>query len=360
MTTTGPLYRTNNLLNFWLYRKWYRQKPPFPASGRPPSEYVFSTCNVTRRSGTFATQYAGNTVAGFNVQSLTVNGMDRYRAINKAYGKFVDSVNEEAMLLVNTYERKQAVKMVENSANRMLYAFLLLRKGYRAQAMKALGLTPKGSKWNKAKDVSGLWLEFHFGWEPLVKDIYSACEILQADYSPSVAKGVGTTVTTTGSRSAPNKYWNARVTNRFICKMQAEVDVTNPNLHRAAQLGLINPAAVAWELIPFSFLVDWFIPVGQFLNSWTDFVGLELKNSFTTIYLVSTSNEWLLYPGFPQHESFLDSQAAGMLRTLGITTPLPVLKEFKGLSVTRGATAIALLLTVFNTQLLSDKTRMRL
>jgi len=359
MTTTGPLYRSINSLDVWLYRKWYRQKPPFPSAGRPPSPYVFSTCHVTRRDGAFATFTAGNTVAGYNAQTLVGNGTDRYRALNKAYGRFVDKINEEAMLLVNTYERKQAVNMVQNSALRMLYAFLLLRKGYRHKAMKALGLKIKGDKWNLARDASAIWLEFHFGWEPLVKDIHSAIEILQADVSPVDVKGTGSTYFET-HKSAPDKQWNSHARIKIMAKYQAQISVTNPNLHKASQLGLINPAAVAWELIPFSFLVDWFIPVGQFLNSWTGFAGLKLDNAFTTVYLVNDSVEWLNYPGRPDLTSHVDAQAAGMLRSLGITTPLPVMKQFKGFSVTRGATAIALLLTVFNKQLNSDKTRMKL
>lgn len=39
---------------------------------------------------------------------------------------------------------------------------------------------------------------------------------------------------------------------------------TSPSLSTAQQLGLTNPAQLAWELVPFSFVVDWFIPVGDF------------------------------------------------------------------------------------------------
>jgi hypothetical protein len=31
-------------------------------------------------------------------------------------------------------------------------------------------------------------------------------------------------------------------------------------------LGLTNPLNVAWELVPFSFVVDWFIPIGSFFD----------------------------------------------------------------------------------------------
>jgi hypothetical protein len=35
----------------------------------------------------------------------------------------------------------------------------------------------------------------------------------------------------------------------------------------AATLGLLNPENVAWELLPWSFVVDWFIPIGQYLDA---------------------------------------------------------------------------------------------
>lgn len=50
----------------------------------------------------------------------------------------------------------------------------------------------------------------------------------------------------------------------FVCEELSSV------LNRLKQfvdaLGLLDPAA-AWDLIPFSFLVDWFVPVGRYLNS---------------------------------------------------------------------------------------------
>lgn len=360
MTTTGPYYYYANNGRTYVNREWNRQKPPFPASGRPPSRWISIRVQETARVGVFsAHREVGNSLAGYNVLSLMWTGTDRSPAAYRGYSKFVSSVNEEAMLLVNAAERKQAMQMLANSANRMLLAFQLLQRGRRAAAMKALGLTPKGKKWNRAADASKLWLEYHFGWEPMVKDIYSAVSILQSNPSPRVARGSSSVTTNTGSYAAPSKnHWSGSVSNRISVKYQATVRVSNPNLHRANQLGLINPASVAWELIPFSFLVDWFIPVGAFLNSYTDFVGLELENSFTTVFIRSISSESLGHDELGP--SVYNAWGVGVYRQPGVSIPLPTFNVPQGLSLTRGATAIALLVGAFRNQLLSDRTRMKL
>lgn len=360
MTTSGPYFRHANNGRTYVYRMWYRQKPPFGPSGRPPNHWVSITALTTRSEGPRVSWFeVANSPAGDNAQHLIYAGPDRTRAFYKAYQRFVSKVNEEAMLIVNAAERKEAGRMLANSANRMLFAFQLLQRGRRASAMKALGLKPKGKKWNRAVDASNLWLEYHFGWEPLIKDIHSAVEILQSNPSPRVARGSGKVTSATGSYVIPYSIQGV-AKNKLTVRLQATVSVTNPNLHKASQLGLINPASVAWELIPFSFLVDWFIPVGNFLNSYTDFVGLELENAFTTTYLESESFEWMDQRFDSLGWTFFDSKSFAVSRILGIDVPPPTFTLPQGISLVRGATAIALLIGAFRNQLNSDKTRMRL
>lgn len=40
------------------------------------------------------------------------------------------------------------------------------------------------------------------------------------------------------------------------------------------QLGLANPLATAWELVSYSFVVDWFVPIGPVLNALSARAGL--------------------------------------------------------------------------------------
>ncbi len=66
--------------------------------------------------------------------------------------------------------------------------------------------------------------------------------------------------------------------------ISSRVRVDNPNLFLASRLGLTNPAAVAWELVPYSFVVDWFVNVGDYLNQFSEFHGVTLINPYHTIY----------------------------------------------------------------------------
>jgi hypothetical protein len=56
-------------------------------------------------------------------------------------------------------------------------------------------------------------------------------------------------------------------------------------LATASEIGLTNPAEVAWELVPFSFVVDWAIPIGTFLGQLDASVGWHFETgSITRFY----------------------------------------------------------------------------
>jgi hypothetical protein len=67
---------------------------------------------------------------------------------------------------------------------------------------------------------------------------------------------------------------------RVTC--DARVVVTDPSLAFSSEIGLTNPAGLAWELLPYSFVVDWFIPIGGWLNGLTDTIGLGLHYTSMT------------------------------------------------------------------------------
>jgi len=63
------------------------------------------------------------------------------------------------------------------------------------------------------------------------------------------------------------------------------------------RLGLLNPVAVLWEVVPLSFVVDWFIPIGTYLASldamagvsiWTSWESLQANTEYT--YLAGASS----------------------------------------------------------------------
>lgn len=293
-------------------------------------------------------------------------------ALNKAYARFLDKVNsglETSQWAVGLAERRQAMSMVRtrtvrsvetiaHSAMTMAAAYRSLRRGDFGRFLSLLKLkrlpkrlqrrieTPRG-RWSSPERASALWLEYWFGWSPLVADIHSAVSILEAEL-PEPAKFYASAKAIQvfdRTKIGYDSYLTGTINYRV--RIGAEVVVSNPNLRRATLLGLTNPATVAWELIPFSFLVDWFIPVSQFLNSWSDFYGLTVKNSYTATLgtFTGVENYQWAYAGGRYHTDTFD--VAGVhTRDVGIATPIVYPKVFKGLSVTRGATAVSLLLQV--------------
>jgi hypothetical protein len=68
---------------------------------------------------------------------------------------------------------------------------------------------------------------------------------------------------------------------KFVCHAR----VIDPALRQRNALGLDNPKMVAWELIPGSFIYDWFHPIANYLqnvqalNGYTFVDGCEIKST---------------------------------------------------------------------------------
>jgi hypothetical protein len=61
------------------------------------------------------------------------------------------------------------------------------------------------------------------------------------------------------------------------------------NVSNLSKWGVDQPIEAMWELLPFSFIVDWFFDVGQVIASWTPNIGISTKASWcvTTITVES-------------------------------------------------------------------------
>lgn len=343
MTISGPYYKSfqtpgaSNAPGAYKYfRTWYRQTRPWVH----PLAFSFNKTRII----------SGNQLSLDNMGPIDSNL--EVRATNQAYERFKNGFynSVESQMAVNIAERKQAVSMISKRSLQLLQFTRAVRRGQIHKAAAAIGLSKpprkRERKWARSKDWSDLWLEFHFGWAPLVGDIGSAVEILQSGIPPAVVSGSGSASGTTISHpySHWSESWTVTDTSRVNVKMKAKVQITSPNLHLANQMGFVNPFSVVWELVPFSFVVDWFTNVGDILASMSDFAGSTLIDPYTTkfsrhnqdVFFTSTFTPGIAYTGVA--EQIL------VQRSLGLSAPSFEVKPFRGFSVTRGATAIALLL----------------
>lgn len=133
----------------------------------------------------------------------------------------------------------------------------------------------------KGESAEGLWLEYTFGWVPLVADIGAVQQVLTDPFSVTRSHGTCTLRDVIKRQSESSADFMLEVRTRTVCT--AGVKITNPNTALLTQLGLNNPLAVAWDIIPFSFVVDWFFKVSTFLNKWNDMAGFTYVDPVTTI-----------------------------------------------------------------------------
>jgi len=278
----------------------------------------------------------------------------RYRAQNMCYERFVNKIHETAELGLFAAERREAADLILQRVLTLRKGWLALRLGRFKEFLRLMRVqTPlkkhRGMVRNRSKQASALWLEYWFGWSPMLSDIYTAVELIDSPY-PDYKVFATARARDPGAPERVNPWggtYNELREHEFSFRMQADVSISNPMLYRASQFGIVNPATILWELVPFSFLVDWFIPVGNYLSSYSDFVGLEPRNAFTTERVTSKNYCDALVANNPRRTTRFIGESFRLTRTLGIPRPVVVPSEFKGLSVTRGATAISLLIALF-------------
>lgn len=279
----------------------------------------------------------------------------RATAINKAYSKFRESIYDRVELGLNIAERRQTINMMASRANTLRRAYEALKRGNVGAMKDALGITTGGGgRWARPDQASRLWLEYHFGWEQLLKDIHDAAVYLDAPWPKNLkasGKGTGSTSVNIDTTQPWGYGWKHTYNLRWHVAMGATVSVTNPSLYTLTTLGLINPASIAWEVVPFSFVVDWFLPIGNYLASYTDFVGISVSKPYTTEYRVASNGQSQYWPNSYNPATPIRGESWVMSRSLGIVGPVLRLKQYKGISPVRAATAISLLIQSFRSRL---------
>ena len=151
----------------------------------------------------------------------------------------------------------------------------------------------------RPKDAASLHLEVVFGWVPLLQDIHSAATtvVQQAPTSEWIKSQSREVQTSTHLVNWSDPWMPVTITNTsYVYHARgARVTVSNPNAWLAERAGLLNPAAVAWGLVPWSFVVNMFVNTGQLVNSITDFTGLTFEDGYQTQRAHGTSH-WVVSP----------------------------------------------------------------
>jgi len=124
---------------------------------------------------------------------------------------------------------------------------------------------------SRSRDLADAWLQFSFGMKPLYGDINAAVE----ETIRSCSEGITMWVRTHSEHTMKSSIMVTYQGESFVCtfdeimrlRAKASFRISDTVENRAVAMGLTNPLQVAWELVPYSFVIDWILPVGDYLSS---------------------------------------------------------------------------------------------
>jgi hypothetical protein len=327
-----------------MFRSWNTQPKPW----RKPLPFHFNCLRNTRHL-----DYSPD---GGHGMILPVSFWYSQQAVNNSYEKMVGQIGDASSWGENLAEAHQSIDLMTHALSTITSATKQIKTGNIFAAAKTLGLGELSNKQQRrirnAKSVGNRWLEYHFGFQPLMQDVHSSLQTLsKTDFGLRTIEGRSIDRERDQSRtyqydSVGRQVYVGITDHRksYSIRQSCKIRVSNPNAYLANQFGVVNPLTVAWNLIPYSFVVDWFSNVSQCLNAMTDFVGLTKEDAYFTTFSRNQLDHEDWWDQKDYYSFAYSNETVDCSRGSGTVGPSPVLKSFKGFSLTRAVTGISLLL----------------
>jgi len=314
---------------------------------------------------------AVNNVAGWlnNKGSIgTLSSSQMLSVDNFAKNKVLLKIKDQKINVVQAMaERSQTASLIASSATKIAKALLAVKRGNLVEAARSLGVgVPKraarraarevqSNKRSSSSDIARRWLELQYGWKPLLNDIYGAAEHLATrDTGPKhMQTSASATIGISWNKDIPwdfTKSYNCSGSVQYTRKYTVRYAVTNSQVRELSQTGVTNPALIAWELMPWSFVIDWFVPIGNFISTLDATAGVTfLSGCVSTVTKVRGVGSMTYSGALYQNERRSGSMSNHLFRDevtrIKLASfPSPALPQFKSpVSLTHMANALALL-----------------
>lgn len=263
---------------------------------------------------------------------------------NKAYAEMVEKIRGSVDISIDLIQWRQTVQMVRlyrrgisgfvEAVNRTIRSIDM----FHAEARRREKLATRSGAWflryrkyekwyrynlrKIAKDAAQARLEYVYGWKPLASSIIGLSEVLsQPDGLEKKIKAkskerVRNVVRVTQSKKAEVR---AETTN-YRCSIQLTVGPIPQVISNLARISSLNPASIAYEAFPFSFVADWFLNIGGWLrNVETAYVyGSSFRSGFYNFGYIARSDQSDNY----SDSSYVVNARAFTMRKFFVRVPL--------------------------------------
>ncbi len=208
---------------------------------------------------------AGYPYLQFSAPSLTLWDSSKELALLAKLSKAVKS--HDFHIGVALAEVDKVAEMMTGTIGKITRGVWELSRGNVPGALRAWGSTSKhiNSKTGlKVKDVSGTFLELSYGWTPLVQDAFSAAKAFE-----EISNGPRGILFKVGKKFK----WTIEVNPQGLIAERHANWVRrsyhyeqSEELNALRSIGLYDPLSIVWERLPWSFVIDWFLPIGTYLE----------------------------------------------------------------------------------------------
>jgi len=256
--------------------------PPAAAHNRS-----FTRTDLVAPRGWAGTIVSGNIAMADTYQIGTVTGFDaemaaeRSRVIDLAVQKAHANIDTSEMLALATLaESRKTVDFFASSLYKLLKIIRAVRK------LDAAALKKQFSK----KELANMYMELRYAIRPLFYDVNGLLNSLQAEtrtYDRRTFRGYASG-SVKANDSVPDTVvgWGLEATmaRTATYSVSARAGVLcSVNVTNAQIFGIDQLAETAWELVPFSFIVDWFLNVGTAISALTPNAGVTQLASWVTV-----------------------------------------------------------------------------
>lgn len=191
----------------------------------------------------------------------------------------IANINPSLDALTSAAEAKKTAGMIlgtrqtaVNLLKDLRSSVALVRKG---KVLKAADVT--------SKTFGDAWLQWRYGWRILGYDIQNAQQYLKQPILPLLRVGrAGLTIPESVTETSHSAFYYVQYDKVTQIDRLVGIRVNaNVRFRGEAKNFIANPFITAWELVPFSFVADWFVTVGDALSSYQ--VLLNAAEVYTSV-----------------------------------------------------------------------------
>lgn len=271
------------------------------------------------------------------------------KTISEARAKAIDQVrNNDWSAGQSLAEMRETIAGVANLVNGLL------------NMLRVRGIPPAlkfgGRRVDQAKAAASGYLTIQYGIMPVINDIYQLLSLLSEGIGSGDfvnVRGIAMDTSYSGPTYGYLSYERTAV-GTFTRGVEVGLTyrLTNPAAYQLWRYGLTDPLTLAWELVPLSFVVDWFLNVKGFISGLSVIDGLHFSHGYETKFLknqfVLREQMWppeggpsrykVLKPGYA--ETTIHTKSMARYGLLWTPPPLPYLQV--KLNPSQAVSAIAL------------------